>query len=160
MQIIKKMLNKKIKEVLAMLPVMNRNREFMPGLLEDFFKTDLWPDLTNKNRANTPAVNVSETDKEYKIDVAAPGLNKNDFKIDLEDNILTISSEKEEKNEEQDKENNYLKREFCYTAFSRSFVLPDNVNADKIEASHKDGVLNVRIPKKEVKKETKSIKVS
>src|SRR6056297_2315380 len=98
MQIIKKMLNKKIKEVLAMLPVMNRNREFMPGLLEDFFKTDLWPDLTNKNRANTPAVNVSETDKEYKIDVTAPGLNKNNYKIDLEDNILTISSEKEEKN--------------------------------------------------------------
>ncbi len=112
-------------------------------------------------RYSVPAVNILEDDKEYRIEVVAPGLDKKDVKINLEDDVLTISSEREEKSEEKDK--HYMRREFNYTAFSRSFVVPEEVNADKISADHKNGILTLHLPKKEevIKKVNKrEIKVS
>jgi len=122
-------------------------RGYLPSAIEDFFDDDFFfPGMFNRQTGkNTPAVNVAETEKEYRVEVAAPGLEKKDFKVELDENVLTISSEKEEKRE--DKEENYTRREFSYTSFSRSFTLPEEVNKDKIKAEHKDGVLTIHIPK-------------
>lgn len=131
-----------------MLPTI-RNRKEAPSVFDDFFNKDLLSDFFTAER-NTPAVNVSEEKDKYKIEVAAPGLKKKDFNVNLEDNILTISSEKEDENEEKDK--NYMRKEFYYSSFSRSFTLPDNVKAEEIKATHSDGVLTVEVPKKEESK--------
>jgi HSP20 family protein len=106
-----------------------------------------------------PAVNVEEDEKEYRIEVAAPGLEKEDLKVSVNDGVLTISSEKEI--EKEDKKDSYIRREFGYTSFCRSFTLPEEVNSDKIIAKHKNGVLHISIPKAEVKvKPVKEIKIS
>lgn len=131
-----------------MLPTI-KNRKEAPSVFDDFFNKDLLSDFFTAER-NTPAVNVSEEKDKYKIEVAAPGLKKKDFNVNLEDNVLTISSEKEDENEEKDK--NYMRKEFYYSSFSRSFTLPDNVKAEDIKASHSDGVLTVEVPKKEESK--------
>lgn len=129
-----------------MLPSLMR-RGYLPSAIEDFFDDDFFfPGMFNRQTGkNMPAVNVAESEKEYRVEVAAPGLEKKDFKVELDENVLTISSEKEEKRE--DKEENYTRREFSYTSFNRSFTLPEEVNKDKIKAEHKDGVLTIHIPK-------------
>jgi HSP20 family protein len=103
-----------------------------------------------------------ETENEFKVEVAAPGMEKKDFNINLDNNVLTISSEKEETKEEKDKKGNYTKREFSYSSFQRSFTMPDSVNVDKIAAAYKDGVLNITLPKREEAKvkPAKVIKIS
>ena len=121
-----------------------------PSLFDDFFRP--WTDLFEGSRlmgrgANLPAVNIVENGNEYKVTVAAPGLKSEDFKIDVENNVITISAEKEDKMEEKDER--YTRREYNYTSFSRSFTLPDDVRQDNIEANYKDGVLNLSLPKKE-----------
>jgi HSP20 family protein len=98
-----------------------------------------------------PAVNIIESKDDFRIEVAAPGLDKADFRINIENHVLTISAEKEEKQEA--KEEHFMRREFNYSTFSRSFTLPDSMDTEKINAKHKDGVLNVIIPKKEEAKE-------
>jgi HSP20 family protein len=107
-----------------------------------------------------PSVNISETDKEFKIELAAPGLKKEDFKVAVDKGILTISSEKQTEKTEEKK--NYWKKEFSYNQFSRSFQLPENTLADKIDAKYENGILNVILPKKEVSvaEPQKEIKVS
>jgi len=143
-----------------MLPSL-RTRTAWPGLVEEFFNNDLFPKFfDNGLRTNLPAVNIIESKDDYKIEVAAPGLNKDDFKINLENNVLTVSSEKEEKNEDNNEK--IMRKEFSYYSFTRSFTLPLTVNAEKIRATHKDGVLQVIIPKKEEAKEkpAREIKVS
>ncbi|HHJ11503.1 MAG TPA: Hsp20/alpha crystallin family protein [Bacteroidetes bacterium] len=130
-----------------MLPKLRRT-ETWPSFVDEFFNTDFWPSFMGANtRYNVPAVNILEDDKEYRIEVVAPGIDKKDVKINLEDDVLTISSEREESNEEKDK--HYMRREFNYTAFSRSFVVPEEVNAEKISAEHKNGILTLHLPKKE-----------
>jgi len=133
------------KKEVAMLPTI-RNRNDVPSLFDDLFNRDFLGDFFNQE-LNTPAVNVSEEKDKYKIEVAAPGLNKKDFNVNVEDNVLTISSEKQDEDEEKDR--NYMRKEFHYSSFSRSFTLPENVKADDIKASHNDGVLKVEVPKKE-----------
>jgi HSP20 family protein len=130
-----------------MLPTLRTFRT-VPSIFDELMTND-WPLswTKNYNNASVPAVNVAENKNEYRIEVAAPGLSKGDFKINLDHDVLTISSEKEESKEE--KEENYTRKEFSYTSFSRSFTLPDVADAEKIEASHKDGVLNITIPKRE-----------
>lgn len=128
-----------------MLPML-RKGNYVPSIFDDFFNTDIARDFFNNERS-TPAVNVSEDNDKFSIEVAAPGLDKKDFKVNIENNVLTISSEKQEKDE--DKGKNFMRREFSYTSFSRSFTLPDNVEDDKIKATHKDGILNIEIPKSE-----------
>lgn len=110
--------------------------------------------------ATVPPVNITETPNEYKVSLAAPGIKKEDFKIDVDGNMLTISAEKEEKTEE--KEDKYTRREFNYTTFSRSFTMPDDVQFDKVDARYVDGVLELMLPKKEEAKKaivTKNIPV-
>jgi HSP20 family protein len=144
-----------------MLPVVRKRNEF-PSLFNGFFDGDVFPGffLDFDKRTATPAVNIVETTDDYRIEVAAPGLDKSDFKIDLENNVLTISAEKEDKQEE--KSERFMRREFNYSSFSRSFTIPDTMNAEKISAQHKDGVLHVIIPKKEEAKEkpARTIKIS
>jgi HSP20 family protein len=144
-----------------MLPVV-RKRNDLPSLFNGFFDDDVFPGLfLNFDKRNaTPAVNIVESKDDYRIEVAAPGLDKSDFKIDLENNVLTISAEKEDKQEEKNEQ--YVRREFNYSSFSRSFTLSDVMSADKITAQHKDGVLHVIIPKKEEAKEkpARTIKIS
>lgn len=94
-----------------------------------------------------PAANVTESDKAFNLELAAPGLEKQDFNLSIDNQQLTVSCEKEEKSESKDKQ--YTRREFSYRSFSRSFMLPDTVDADKIKGSYKDGVLKIELPKKE-----------
>jgi HSP20 family protein len=137
---------------------MKRN-SMMPGFnnfFDDFFSRDLfdWNDKNFTAMGNTlPSVNVRETENEFEIELAAPGMKKDDFKIELDKHLLTISSEKKEEQEEKDKKGNYTRREFYYRSFSRSFTLPaEVVESDKIEASYKDGILHIAVPKKEAAK--------
>ena len=128
-----------------------RTENFLPSLFDRFFNSDLmdW-NLTNFSSTNTtlPAVNVKETDDDYILEVAAPGMSKKDFKVNFQNNVLTVSSEKQEEKDEND--DNYTRREFCYQSFQRSFtVSQQNVDSDKITASYADGILSVKIPKRE-----------
>ena len=122
----------------------NYNQNWLPSIFNDFFDND-W--MTKAN-ATAPAINVSESDKDYKVEVAAPGMTKDDFNIHLSENDeLVISMEK--KNETEDKENkNYLRREFSYSKFEQRLVLPEDVEKDKINANVSDGVLTIELPKR------------
>lgn len=118
-----------------------------------------WDDFFGRGMLNrgwdlgtrVPAVNVSETDKAYRLEVAIPGHRKEDFRIDVDNGVLTLSSEKKEEKEEKDGQK-ITRREFSYSSFQRSFGLPDNVNADAISAEYRDGLLTVDIPKTEPSK--------
>ena len=141
-----------------MMPV-RRTQGWLPGILDDFFGNE-WVDKTS---LTAPAVNVIETDKEYKVEIAAPGLTRDDFKIDInEDNELTVSMEKKvEKNEESEKEgkkHTYLRREFSYSSFRQRMILPDNVNVDNIDAKMENGVLTIDIPKKTEEEKRKNMR--
>jgi len=106
----------------------------------------------------TPHVDIAESDKEFEIQFHLPGMKKEDIKIDLNDDRLTVSGERKMKNEKNEK--NYHSVESYYGSFSRSFYLPDNINVEKVDASYKDGILNIVLPKdeKKVSKKTISIK--
>ena len=123
----------------------NYNQNWLPSIFNDFFDND-WMVKAN---ATAPAINVVESDKDYKVEVAVPGMTKNDFNIHLgEDNELVISMEKKSENNEKDKENKkYLRREFSYSKFQQSLYLPDNVDKEKISANVADGVLTIDLPK-------------
>ena len=135
------------------MSIIKRN-EIFPGLnlFDDFFSRDLWNwNLNNNSSTNTtiPMVNVKETNENFEVEMAAPGMNKEDFKVQLEGNLLTITSEKNHENEVKDGER-YSRREFSYQSFQRSFQLPKEVvDADKIEAKYESGVLKLVIPKNE-----------
>ena len=119
------------------------NQNWLPSIFNDFFDNN-WME---KADATAPAINVVESDKDYKVEVAVPGMTKEDFNIHLGDeNELVISMEKKVENE--DKENKkYLRREFSYTKFQQSLYLPDNVDKEKITANVANGVLTIELPK-------------
>jgi HSP20 family protein len=98
---------------------------------------------------NVPAVNIKETETTFVVELAAPGKKKEDFNVELDDNVLTISSEASSENEEKDKEGKYTRKEFSYSSFKRSFTLPEIVNDYDINASYENGVLHITLPKKE-----------
>ena len=135
-----------------MLPTERRHRTIPAHFLNDFFNDNFWPSFLdgdrNNENSNIPAVNVEENEKEFVISVAAPGLNKKDFRITVDKDTLTIASNNE--NSKEEKQNNYLRREFNYKSFSKSFTLPENTETEKIKASHKNGVLNISIAKEEM----------
>ena len=134
-----------------MLPVLRRGTTF-PSFMDDFLGRDFFSNFfDNQTGMSMPSVNIIEGKEDFRIEVAVPGLDKKDFKIDLNNNVLVISSEKEVKNEQTDEK--YMRKEFSYSSFQRSFTLPNSVDAEKINAAYKDGVLNVTIPKKEDAKE-------
>lgn len=141
----------------------NENQNMFPdvqSMFNRFFDEDV-PGLFSKEfKGTVPAVNIKENKDNYEISVAAPGLNKEDFRVNVKDNMLTISSEKED--EKEDKGDEFTRREFSYSSFNRTFTLPDSVKQDKIEARYEDGILKIDIPKKEESKEkpAKEIKIS
>jgi HSP20 family protein len=110
---------------------------------------------------NVPAVNVSETDKEYKLTIASPGLEKSDFKVEMRDDMLTISAEKT-KEEKEERNGRYNRREYNYSSWSRSFTLPEDCEGNKIDAKYENGELKISIPKTagKEKKNVKSISVN
>ena len=124
----------------------NYNQNWLPSIFNDFFDND-WMVKAN---ATAPAINVLESDTDYKVEVAAPGMTKEDFNIHLsEDNELVISMEKKNETKEENNNNrNYLRREFSYSKFEQALVLPDDVEKDKISANVTDGVLTVDLPKR------------
>lgn len=129
-----------------MIPVRKyNNQNWLPSIFNDFFDNN-WMVKTN---ATAPAINVIESEKNYKVEVAAPGMTKDDFNIHLsEDNELVITMEKKNENQEEDKENKkYLRREFSYTKFQQALILPDDVEKDNISASVSEGVLTIDLPK-------------
>jgi len=119
-----------------------------PSLLDNFFGRDMDMDSVME-RGSMPAVNIRESDDEYAIEVAAPGMKKGDFDLRLDHNVLSISSEKEHRNDEKDDQGNYTRREFSYQSFRRSFTLPDAADAENIQAKYDEGILHITIPKRE-----------
>lgn len=118
----------------------------MPSVFDDFFKPwNEWFDGGSWSRTlKVPAVNITEHKNEYIVSLAAPGLKKEDFKIDVDGNMLTVSSVKEENKEEKDEK--FTRKEYNYSSFSRSFNLPEEINQEKIDAKYADGVLNITLP--------------
>ncbi|MCB2207314.1 MAG: Hsp20/alpha crystallin family protein [Bacteroidetes bacterium] len=143
------------------MKLIKRNDDWgFPSVWEDFFNNDLFnlPAVASRG-ATVPAVNINETDKEFELELAAPGLKKNDFKVNIDRNVLTVSTEKKEEKEEKDK--NFTRKEFSYHSFSRSFTLPESINQEKIDAKYNDGVLKLVLPKKdEVIPKSKEIKIA
>jgi len=121
------------------------------NVFDNFFGGDFFDvPAFSTQRSFKPAVNVMETDDEYTIEVAVPGMRKDDFKVEVNNNVLTISAETEGKREEKSDDKCYSRREFCYSSFSRSFSIPRNeVDEGKIDASYKDGLLKIKLHKRE-----------
>ncbi len=127
-----------------------KNRKLAPtfrSLFDDFWGADDYftRRFTESPFTNMPAVNIKNNQEDYEIEVAAPGLSKDDFTVSIDGNILNISCEKAERNEE--KEDNFTREEFNYSTFSRSFALPDNVDSEDVEATYRDGVLTLKLKK-------------
>ena len=130
-------------EVFDMLPVMNRNL-WMPEEFNDFFDTDFMPRVS----ATAPAINVKESEKDYTVELAAPGLTKDDFNVNIDnDGNLHIKIENKSNKKDEDKKSHYLRREFSYSKYEQTLLLPDDVEKDKIAASVNHGVLTVELPK-------------
>ena len=141
------------------MTLMKRNGNLLnsfPVLFDDFFNRDLFNwGQSNFSDTNTtiPAVNIKETNDNYEVEVAAPGMTKNDFKVELDGHMLTISSEKSDERQ-NNQEGNYSRKEFSYQSFVRTFNLPKEVvDSDKIQAKYSEGVLHLLIPKKEEAKQ-------
>ena len=140
-----------------MLPLIRNSRRnqnanaWVPSFFEDVFNDDFWGASISKQFA-TPAVNIKESNKDYTIQIAAPGMTKNDFKININEyNELAIYLEKKDEKEDKGKEKeSWLRREFSYTSYSQSFAIPEDVDETKISAKIENGVLNIDLPKKEV----------
>lgn len=153
-----------------MTQLTKRNKAVLPSIVSDFFNSDrlFSPSILDfegglLDRSSSyliPDANITENDKDFTIELAAPGLDKKDFNIEVQDGVLNISAEKEEEKSEDNK--NYRRREFSYDSFSRSFTLPENSMSDKIDAKYENGVLHITLPKKEVtvSKPAKQIKVA
>ena len=126
-------------EDLIMLPIMNRN-QWLPTVFNDFFNTDYMP----KASCTAPAINVTESDKDYTVELAAPGLKKEDFKVNInDDGNLVIKMEQKE----EDKSRHYLRREFSYSKYEQTLILPDDVEKEQISAKVDNGVLTIDLPK-------------
>ena len=141
------------------------NFSSLSSLLDDLFVNE-FPSFVSSgfNSGGTlPKVNVKETDKAFELQIAVPGMKKSDFQINVEDDVLSISTEtKDSKEEKGEKGETYTRKEFGYASFKRSFTLPDTVDESEIKASYKDGVLSIDIPKKpeSQQKETRTIDIS
>ena len=134
------------------MTLVKKNRIDFPwgmNLMSDFFDSDgfFGKDWLALNK--TPRVNIEETDKFFKIELAAPGMKKDNFNVEVVNGILTISAEAKDEKEEKGK--NYTRKEFNFESFTRSFTLPENVKEEKIDAEYKDGLLLLTLPKTEVK---------
>lgn len=126
---------------------------FFPDWLrpETIFDRDLFDTESNflpmRLGVNVPSVNIKETPKEFTLEVAAPGLKREDFRVELDNHTLTISAEKEEKKEKGKESDDYCRREYSYQSFTRSFTLPVGVKEENIDAKYENGILMVHVPK-------------
>jgi HSP20 family protein len=142
-----------------------RRSEPLPALFNDifrpwgsFFDTNGGSLIDTLNPVTIPAVNISENKEKFEVSLAAPGMKKDDFNIDVEGNTLTISAETREEKEEKDER--YTRKEYSYSSFSRTFSLPEGVNKDKIDANYDNGVLKLSLPKTEEAKKAASKHIS
>lgn len=140
------------------MPV-RKSQNWLPSIFNDFFDND-W---MLKANSTAPAINVIESENNYKVELAAPGMTKEDFNVRIdEDNNLVISMEKKSENAEEKKDGRYLRREFSYTKFQQTMILPENVDKENISAQVENGVLMIELPKlseEEIKKAEKQIEV-
>lgn len=136
-----------------------RNQNWLPDVFNDFFDTTFVP----RTSTTAPAINVIEHEHDYEVELAAPGMTKDDFKVSLdEDDNLVVALEKKQENEEKKNDGHYLRREFCYTQFHQTLLLPDDVDREKICATVNHGVLSVTLPKKaqeEIRRENREITI-
>jgi HSP20 family protein len=141
-----------------MLPTITR-RSYKPFLWSSLFDDDFFPVVSGRS-TSMPAVNIREDEKRFTLDLAVPGIDKKDLKIEINEDVITISSE--QKMEKEENRDDFKRKEFSYTAFCRSFYLPENVNKEKIEANYKDGILSVVLPKdqEEKAKLSREVKIS
>lgn len=138
-----------------MTPMRRYEQNWLPEIFNDFFAND-WMTRTN---ATAPAINVIEDDKDYKVEVAAPGMNKEDFKVNVtDDNYLVLTMEKKNESKDEDKKRKYLRREFSYHKFEQSLALPEDVNKDEIKAAVNHGILTIDIPKMKVAEKQPAVK--
>lgn len=138
-----------------MLPSRRNNQDWLPSIFNDFFDTDWMP----RANATAPAINVFETEKNYEIELAAPGMSKDDFNVHVdEDNNLVISMEKKSQNNDKHKNGRYLRREFSYSKYQQTMILPDDVDKEKISAHVENGVLNVTLPKVNEEDKAKAVR--
>lgn len=134
------------------MPQVNRKNSWLPDVFNDFFDTDFMP----RTNATAPAINVKESAVDYEVELAAPGMTKEDFNVHLnQDGDLTIKMEKKAENKEEDKKAHYLRREFAYSKFEQTLILPGDVDKNNISARVADGVLTVTLPK--IKKEEQNV---
>ena len=129
-----------------MLPMKRYHQNWLPAMFDDFFDNE-WMKKTN---ATAPAINVIETDTAYKVEVGAPGMNKEDFNVHVDENgnlVIAMEKKVENKEEEKEKKGRYLRREFSYTKFQQTLILPEDVEKDTINASMNDGVLSIELPR-------------
>ena len=127
-----------------MMPTMRRNNSWIPAVFNDIFDTDFMP----RTSATAPAINVKENDKAYTVELAAPGMQKEDFNVHINDEgNLIVKMEHKSEEKEEDKNTRYLRREFSYTKFEQTLILPDDVKKEDISAHVDNGVLTVELPK-------------
>lgn len=127
-----------------MMPV-KKSQNWLPSMFNDFFGNE-WLEKATKS---APAVNIIETDEAYKVEIAAPGMTKEDFRINIQDdNELVVTMEHTQEREDKEEKGTYLRREFAFNQFTQRMILPDNVNQDQIDARVDNGVLTIEIPKK------------
>ncbi|AVR45808.1 molecular chaperone Hsp20 [Christiangramia fulva] len=133
------------------MSLIKRNENWLPSVFDDMFRTDWLGGTTNVNSIGTsiPAVNIQETEDSFNVHVAAPGKSKEDFNIELDNDVLTISSEDKKEKESTEENGRFTRKEFSYSTFKRAFSLPESVDSSKISASYKNGVLEIALPKKE-----------
>ena len=131
--------------------IKSNEANWLPSVFDDMFKADWLGGTTNVNSIGTsiPAVNIQESDDNFMVEVAAPGKTRNDFNIELDNDILTISSEEKIENKASENNGRYTRKEFSYSNFKRAFSLPETVDNEKIVASYENGVLVINLPKKE-----------
>ncbi|MCW5515974.1 Hsp20/alpha crystallin family protein [Muriicola sp. Z0-33] len=128
------------------MSIIRRSNLVFPSLMDEIFKPDWFGGMENSG-GTLPAVNIKENEKDYELELAVPGMKKDDFNVEVDNNIMTISAEAE--TESKVEEENYTRREFSRTSFKRSFTLPETIDEDKIDASYVDGILKFTLPKKD-----------
>lgn len=128
------------------MSIVKRNNLFFPSLMNDFMGPD-WFGGTDKWNTSVPAVNIKDNTESFELELAVPGMKKDDFTVEIDNDVLTISSEMKSENEET--KDNYTRKEFSYSSFKRAFTLPETVEGAKIDAKYEDGILKLTLPKKQ-----------
>ena len=128
------------------MSIIKRNNVFFPSLVNDVFGPD-WFGGVDRLNTNLPAVNIKEGEKGFELELAVPGGKKEDFKVEIDNDVLTISNEVQTSNEKSQEK--YTRREFSYSSFKRSFTLPETVDSSKIDATYESGILKLALPKKD-----------